>query len=185
MLMVFISGLGPSSRVWEGCTLSDKEADSEVCSCKYLPHGEYGSLTALILATYIFFSSSLGKRMVNVKSNTGVVSSGLEHFEAYMYDKITRFVLHYSKAPAYTIYIDVPFTGWNSARGVPGVFSFKLHVQPFSLDHERMLVSFLGPPFILRLLVWKDGGLHTPWIPGRVLILRLRDTYCDWISYFT
>ena len=86
-----------------GCTLSDREADSEVRSCEYLPHGEYGSLIALILATYIFFSSSLRKRMSDVKNNTRIASSDHERFDAY--DKITLFVLYYSKTRAYTVYI--------------------------------------------------------------------------------
>ena len=79
--------------------------------------------------------------MPNVNSNIRVVSSDLERFDAY--DKITHFVLYYSKARAYTVRIHVsPLLD----KIAPGVFSFELHAQPFSLDREYMLVSFFPPP---------------------------------------
>ena len=93
-----------------GCTLSDREADLEVRSWEYPRYGECGSLTALILETYKFFSSSLRKRVSNVKSNTTVASSDLERSDGY--DNITRFVLYYSKARAYIVYIYICPVYW-------------------------------------------------------------------------
>ena len=137
--------------MWAGCTLSDREADSEVRSYEYPPHGEYGLLTAMILETYILFSSSLGKRMSNVKRNTGVASSNLERFDAY--DKITCFVLYYSKARAlYRIYMS-PLLD-KIASGVCQGCSVSSSM--FSHFHSSVCACSFpsrGPPFILRLLI--------------------------------
>ena len=95
-----ISGLGTSRGVWAECTHCNR-GDSEVHNCEPPPHGEYKSLTALILATYTFFSSSSGEHVANIKCKSGVASLELEHFNSY--DKITHFVLYYRKAHDYTI----------------------------------------------------------------------------------
>ena len=125
-----------------GCTLSDREADSEVRSWEYPRHGECGSLTALILATYIFFSSSLRKRVSNVKSNTRVASSNLERSDGLRQYHTFCLVLQQSTC-LYRIYMPCLLD-----KIAPGVFSFDLHVQPFSLDRVRVLISFPGPPLL-------------------------------------